>query len=287
MRQITSSELINLFFIFFCFPFIYRIRIRDMPITRRVRRSQPRKSRKSRNRPRRTRSRKGQKVSKTRQTMSARPGYGMVRQPFAPNLFTTFSYTESIQLVQGTPGTPGRLQYRANSLWDPRVAIGGKKPRYTDTLLGTDGGDAPYDHYRVHAAKIVVTFWPESPSAGSANGIVAIIPERGDSGAAPTAPSTFDELTERPYCKKLAMTTLGSFKPRKIKHFVRMKTILGHKDLSDVDATASKYNTSPSEEIYFNIYSCAIDPSDALSPRIEICITYFAQLYNLIDVADS
>lgn len=223
------------------------------------------------------------KPATTRQIITARPGYGMVRSPFAPNLFTTVSYCETAQLVQSTGGVPGVLKYRANSCYDPRVATGGGQPRYWDTLTGTDGGDGPYNHYRVHAAKIVVTFWPESASAGSANGICAVIPERKDVAE----PTTFDELSVRPYCKKISMTTLGSYKPRKIKHFVRMKTILGHKDLSDVDGSAALYNADPSEQVYFYIYSCAIDSTDTLSPRIEVNITYFVQLYNLVDVDDS
>lgn len=242
---------------------------RRIKFTRRVRRG--------------VKSRRGKSSHNTRQTIGSRPGFGMVRQPFAPNLYTQFSYTESLQLIQTLPGVPGQFQYRANGLYDPRVIIGGKQPRYYDSLLGTNNGTAPYDHYRVHSAKIVVTIWPESPSAGSSNGIIAVIPER----STVTAPSTFDEISERPYCRKVAMTSLGSYKPRKIKHYVKMKTILGHKDLSDVDSTAALYNALPNEEVYFNIYTCAVDASDNLSPRIEVCITYYAQLYNLVDVADS
>jgi len=229
------------------------------------------------------RQRRGKRPAHNRQTISARPGFGMVRQPFAPNMFTTFTYADTVQLLQGGAGTPGILQYRANGPFKPRVASGSVQPRYFDTLLGTNGGTAPYDHYRVHAAKIVITIWPESPSAGSANGIVAVIPERSTISNC----SSFEEVMERPYCKSVAMTTLGSYKPRKIKHFVKMKTILGVKDLADDVDSASLYNTNPNSQVYFNIYTCAVDFTDVLSPRIQILITYFVQLYNLVDVADS
>lgn len=223
------------------------------------------------------------KVSRSHQKLTARPGFGMVRQPFAPNMWTTFTYSETLQLTQSAAGTPSVYQYRANGPYDPRVALGGLQPRYFDTLLGTNDGTAPYSQYRVHAAKIVMTIWPESTSAGAANGIVAIIPERSTVAAA----STFAEICERPYCKRVAMTTLGSWKPRKLKHFVKIKTILGHKDLIDIDGAAAPYNNVPSEQVYFNLYTCAIDTTGVLSPRVEINITYFVQLYNLTDVLDS
>lgn len=217
------------------------------------------------------------------QQSGGRIGYGSVYSPFKPNMFTVMTYTETINAAQTVGGTPITIQYRANGPYDPRVAVGGIQPRYFDSLLGDNGGTAPYRNYRVHACAINVTCFNLNTSVGSGSAFVAVIPSR----STVTAPSTVDEMRERPYSKQKALAPVPSWKPPVIKHFTKIKTHLGVKDLIDVPASAALYNTVPQEEVYWNITLCAVDPTATASIRYQITLTYFVQLYTLSDVADS
>lgn len=216
-------------------------------------------------------------------SLASNAGYGMVRSPFPPNLKTVFSYTETINAAQTVGGVPITIQYRANGLYDPRVAAGGIQPRYYDSLLGADGGTAPYSRYRVFATAIKVTCFNLNTSVGGGSVFVAVIPSR--SGV--STPSTVDEMAERPYCKQKALAPVPSWKPPSIKHFCKIKTHLGVKDLADVSASAALHSNVPNEEVYWNISLCAVDPTSTASVRYQISITYYTQLYTLADVADS
>lgn len=228
--------------------------------------------------------RKGAKVHKNSATLVSRPGGGIVRQPFPPNLFTTLTYSASYTpMAQTVSGTPIYRQFRLNSLYDPDLTGVGKQPRYTDTLLGADNTTAPYSNYRVYAAAVKAVFYPSSTNATNSNGIVALIPKRSSVGAA----ATYEEILERPYAKSHFMNTLY-VKPQTLKLFVKMKTHLGHKDLQDVDDSAAAYNGNPNEEVWLDVMASAIDASTGLmAVAFSITITYYVQLYTLNDVADS
>lgn len=210
-------------------------------------------------------------------------GYGSVASPFPPNLFTVMTYTETVNAVQTVGGVPITLQYRANGPYDPRYATGGIQPRYFDSLLGDNGSTAPYRNYRVHACKITVTCFNLNTSVGSGSMFVSVIPAR----STVTAPSTVDEMRERPYSRIKALGPVPSWKPPMLKHFTKMKTHLGVKDLTDVPASAALFNTVPQEEVLWNISSCAVDSTATSSIRYQITLKYFVQLYTLADVADS
>lgn len=225
------------------------------------------------------------KAAKKSQSLSfgSPSGWMTTRSPFPPNLWTTFTYSEVASLQQTTGGVPAVLQYRANGPFDPRVAAGGLQPRYYDSLLGPDGGTAPYRTYRVHASKIKLSIFPTSTTAPAANGIITVIPQR----SATSVPLTLAEQRERAYGKSCAVTTVGSWKPYKLGSFTKMKYHLGHKDLMDVDSTAARYDANPGEQVYWNICGCAIDGGQNLIVNVQVTITYYVQLYTLADVEDS
>lgn len=210
-------------------------------------------------------------------------GWMTSRSPFPPNLFTTFTYTETIAVTQVTAGVPQAYVFRANGPFDPNQTSTGGQPRYYDSLLGAEGGTAPYRNYRVHASKIKVDIYPQDSTASAGNVLVSVIPGRSTIGT----PSSVDEQRERPYGKSVAMTTLGSWKPYRLSNFTKMKTHLGVKDLTDDPSSAALYNANPSSEVYWNIIVTAINSSATATLHMQVTITYFVQLYSLTDVADS
>lgn len=217
------------------------------------------------------------------QRIGGRAGYGSVASPFPANLFTVMTYTETINAAQTVGGTPVTIQYRANGPYDPRAAVGGIQPRYFDSLLGDNGSTAPYRNYRVHACQIKVTCFNLNTSVGGGSVFVSVIPAR----STVTGPSTVDEMRERPYAKQIAIGPVPSWRPPTLKHFTKIKTHLGVKDLIDVPASAALFNTVPQEEVWWNISLCAVDPTSTGSIRYQITLKYFVQLYTLGDVADS
>lgn len=219
------------------------------------------------------------RITKVNKGLVAKPGFGTVRSPFPPNLWTTFTYTETIKLQQAVAGVPQAYGFRANSLYDPNLSGTGHQPRYMDTLCGPDGGTAPYRNYRVHASKISIKIWQDN----SVNALVTVIPQR----AATANPTSLDEMRERPYGRHRAITQISGWKPYTLNNFCKIKNHLGHKDLMDVDSTAASYNANPTEGVTWLINTCAVDPLTTSSVVLQVTVTYFAQLYTLADVADS
>lgn len=236
---------------------------------------------KTKRKPRRkpyTRKRKSYRRSKHTQLVF-RPMKGP-STPFPPTLFTTMTYSKTFNFLQSISGTPDTVVFRANGPYDPEVVLSGGQPRYYDTLLGPEGGTAPYTQYRVHSSKIVATIWPFSANANQGNCLLSIMPRR----STHTSVSSLQEMTERAYSRTMSMTTVGSYKPRKLSSYCKIKTILGHKDLMDVDASAARYNTVPAEEVYWDISLCDVQGAVPAEITVQLTITYFLQLYSLADV---
>lgn len=222
------------------------------------------------------------KAVRNKGTLIAKPSYGNIRQPFPPRLFTALTYSERFSLTQLVGGTPGVYTFRANSLYDPNYTGVGHQPRYFDTLCGADGTSAPYHHYRVHAVKVKFTVWSLTGADGSFTGMLAIIPRQ----ASASTVDSFDEMQERAYSRTKTIATLYS-RPTVMKHYVKNKVLLGHKDLQDVDECAAAYNNNPSEETYIDFVVCCVDPDNTITANASVQLTYFAEFYGLTDVADS
>lgn len=241
-----------------------------------------RKSRKS-NRRNVARKRKTyrRKTARNTATLVAKPSYGSIRQPFPPRLFTALTYSERFRLTQLVGGTPGVYTFRANSLYDPNLTGAGHQPRYFDTLCGADGTAAPYHHYRVHAVKVKFTVWSVTGD-GNFTGMLAIIPRQDTASAV----DSFDEMQERAYSRTKTISTYFT-KPTVMKHYIKNKVLLGHKDLQDVDECAANYNNNPTEQVYIDFVVCCVDPDNTIDCNASVQLTYFAEFYGLTDVADS
>lgn len=222
------------------------------------------------------------KPSRTTGQIIAKPGYGTVLSPFPQTLWTAFTYSQTFTLSQSVASDPAIYTFRANSLYDPDQTGTGGQPRYMDTLLGDNGSTAPYRNYRVHACKIEATLWPNTGETSTGNALVAIIPRRSNVNP----PASVDEMRMRPYAKCCPVVPAFSYKPRYLSNFCKIKSLLGHKDLMDVDASASAYNANPSEEVYFDVCLCNVQSGSTANQCIQVTMTYFVQLYNLADVAD-
>lgn len=214
-------------------------------------------------------------------TLVAKPSYGSIYQPFPPRLFTALTYSERFSLVQLVGGTPGVYTFRGNSLNDPNLSGAGHQPRYFDTLCGADGTAAPYHNYRVHAVKVKFTVWSITGD-GTFTGMLAIIPRQDTASTV----DSFDEMQERAYSRTKTIGTVYT-KPTVMKHYIKNKVLLGHKDLSDVDECAAVYNANPTEQTFIDFVVCCVDPDNTVTAYASVQLTYFTEFYGLTDVADS
>lgn len=257
-----------------------------MPIQKGARRRNPNRKRRAALRyTKRAPSKKVATIRKSkRRNQSMVAKLGRTLTPFPPVFWTALTYSKAMPArAQTTPGVPYFESFRANSLFDPEVSIGGKQPRYYDSLCGPFDGTAPYRFYRVHASKIEATVWPTQSSVGSGNLTVALIPRRSTVAIA----SSVEEMWERPYTKYTTQTQTQSTGPRRVSNMVKMKYILGHKDLQDASGSAARYDANPNEEVHWDVLICGIDGSTLAGATIMVKITYFCQFYTLTDVADS
>lgn len=204
---------------------------------------------------------------------------GKTLTPFPPVFWTTLTYNKSFLFTQSTPAIPEVRTFNANSAWDPDPSLGGLSARYFKQVCGIT---APYRRYRVHASRITVTVWPNQSSSGSGNLMVATIPRRNAVNIA----STQNELMERPYNRYTTLTQVGSMSPRKFKNFIKMKTLLGRKDLMDSDDTDARYDENPINLCRWDVYLVGIDPSTVAGCTVSVKLEYFCQFFSLTDVPD-
>lgn len=202
--------------------------------------------------------------------------------PFAKNMYTALRFALEPISVDSAAGIY-QYQFRANSLFDPDLTGTGGQPRYFDTLLGADGGTAIYRNYRVHGAKLQVTVWPTVTTAGNSNMLLCITFHR----STVSAPATMLEAQERSDTKTRRISSANNSMPVTFSLFNKIKQILGHKDLVDVDATASAYNANPNEVVYITFSAFGIDTASNVQFSWQPVLKQYSQMYTLNDVADS
>lgn len=221
--------------------------------------------------------------------VSSAPGYGSVRQPFSPTLFTmlTYSITKDVTSSGDPANINAPFQLRMNSIYDPEVTTGAgqQQPRYTSALLGNNNSTAPYRKFRVHASSIKITIWSIGTTPSDGRALVYCYPARSDI----TAPTSLNEVNERAYVKVKPIASMYSANPRKLKHFTKAKWHLGYKDLRDVEHAAGNYAANPVDSVYWNIGLCDVAQTGATAhtKTMQVQVTYFVEFYELGDVSDS
>lgn len=186
--------------------------------------------------------------------------------------FTTTGYAAGIN-------NNARRTFRLNSLYDPDQETGGLQPRYFDNLCGADVGVAPYAQFRVHAAKIKVTF-NNGNSAGNSNGFVALrirdsaIIEAGTSAS----PADWGEL---PFTSWIDIGSSGGISQRRsFRKFVKIGKFYGIKDISGDETLTGSYAGNPTKQLYADIaYHTPFPVADyALNTVVEI--KYYCEFFN-------
>jgi len=203
--------------------------------------------------------------------------------PFPLTMTKKLTYSAHLNLTQSVLTTPVNWFFRANSLYDPDFTGGGNQPRYFDQLCGADGGNAIYNRYRVLASNISLKIFPTATSSVDGNGLISVYPlNAGSSG-----PNGINEMKERPYCRYIYTTVLGSAKPYSLNNKIGIAKFIGNRDLHDNEDSGAQYNQNPTDTVLWGLTGCALSSSGLLNVQAMVTITYLAQFYVLNDVANS
>jgi len=76
--------------------------------------------------------------------------------PFPKVLKTKMRYSDHSFITAGSASMGTPVTYNLNSVYDPNNAVGGDQPMGRDTLLGGTNTAAPYHHYLVTGAKVII-----------------------------------------------------------------------------------------------------------------------------------
>lgn len=229
-------------------------------------------------------SRKGKKRSiKESRTGSYLQKMSWRGNPFPRELYTEFTYSEDVT-VSSTTGVPGTYLFSTNDLYDPNVTGTGHQPRYFDTLVGANGGSAPYKNFRVFGSRISIEAYPTGSDSTSMRGLVGI----GAFNTTSTVPSTTAEMRERDDFKvKPIGYWSGGHDFVKMTRYVSNKILFGIKDIKDDDNIVGDNAAGPSKQARWCIAYSPMDDTTSRDLRVNVRITYYAMLFNLNDVADS
>jgi len=139
------------------------------------------------------------------------------------------------------------VTYRANGPYDPEYAVGGGQPRYYDTLLGADSNNAPYHQYRVRSCDASVELTTQSGAPAH-----LMCGFRAYDDAAPTSVSDALELGYKDMVtggSNGGPTACGYHTSGDIAKIVGKSA----QAIVDDDAWSADYNTTPSEEVLFDV----------------------------------
>jgi len=215
------------------------------------------------------------RVTRPRRTIRRRRVAAVYRAPFPREKYCSLRYNDSFTM-SSTSGATTVQTFYLNSLFDPDSTGTGHQPRYFDTFCGADGTGAPYGKYRVHSAKITVTFMNNNTSSGSI-GYVGIRLRNTDA----TVTSSDANIPELPNTKyRLCNVATGMSNYFKITYPCTMKTFMGIKDLKDDDLSAAVYSSSPSRIVAADAFYYPRDESTTATIQCDVWITFNVQFFD-------
>lgn len=180
------------------------------------------------------------------------------------------NYADTITLSSTI--TPAYHQFRLNSLFDPDYTAVGHQPLYYDQLA------LLYKNYRVHAAKIDVSFVNATDATAALVGY-SVKPNT-------SASATFDDMKEQPLCaaRHIASDAAGPASTV-FRRYFKLSKIFGEA-LTDNNYQADTTN-NPSSVAYFTIYSQCADESTSQTVIAYVHLSFYCEWFGLLSVTGS
>lgn len=190
---------------------------------------------------------------------------------FPDKIRTPFVYYQGLTNLASAGTAPlVRHEFRASSLFDPDLTGAGLQPQHFDTWK------ALYNHYLVHAVKVVANF--KNTSDVDMRVGIAIDAEN----SAWSGRNAFNMVTAR-RCKSkfLKARPAGQDYPRvSVTFYVYLKEFFGVKDMADNDELSALVTADPAENAYLSILSGSADSSTLThSVDFDATITYYSEMF--------
>lgn len=191
---------------------------------------------------------------------------------FPKQMRQTLKYVTTFQFALGTiASAPTSFQFRANSLYDPEVALGGHQP------YGYDQLSAMYQKLVVISSSCNATF-----NMGS---IATYTGQCGINVAEPGAPSTNrDTLMESQYSVWKQWLSVNG--PVTLKNNFDSAQYFDVKDLTESDDIVTAVTTNATRQAYFNVWACP-DGTIANVITCTVEISYDVLFFEPAEVASS
>lgn len=221
----------------------------------------------------RFRRRRTNRRPRRRFTRSKRRGRLVVQtssQPIARRTLAQLKYAELLTHTL-TTGVVLNQQFRLNSIHDPNLSGTGHQPYAHDTYATL------YNQYRVYKYSYAIKF----PVATSPY-IVSVTPQNHAN-----APTTIDEITERPRTITRHVSP-GQAGPT-IHGHIYLPRVLGNTSAQYKanEFTSAIFGGNPSEAMTLNVAYFQNTGSNLSLPSVVYTMTYHAELYDPIDLAQS
>lgn len=205
-------------------------------------------------------------------------GNRIIRGAMNPSQMVKLRYVDTFTLNPGV-GTIALHQFRANSLFDPDLTLGGHQP------LGFNQWEILFDHYTVTGSKISVDLISTTSNGLTGPALVGILLD--DDGTVPTDPNTFREQNKSTY------KTLGNSNGPKGQ--VKLVKTFGAKryfGVSDVDDNTTRIGAlmgaNPADSAIYTVWSASINAAEDAAPLIcQVTIEYTAKLTEAVDIDGS
>lgn len=211
--------------------------------------------------------------SKKNRIVTIRPTRGF---PMPPILRVTLPYCEQFAL-DAAASTPSAVQFLANGIFDPNVAVGGHQP------LGRDQFADFYAYYRVVSSTCRCEFIPASNTSAVQQYVGIEISE--NSGFTPTGMSQIVERGNGNY-KPLGLDN-GGHDYADVRTSWNAKTWIG--PTSKNDQYQAAVGADPTNLIYYNVYAAALleATQNPGSVYCMVTIKYDVEFYGMIQTNQS
>lgn len=232
-------------------------RARKAPRRKTVRRKFAKKS---------VRKRAGHKMT----TMRAGPFYNSDRA----HVKMVIAEDEFKEELVATAGTPQRLTYALNGIYDPYLGAGG------GSVSGYSLMSSQYGYSMVKGSKMELTIRRTTDTADNGPYDVCLIPI--PSSGSSSLPSSMATMKEQPYAKFIPGVSIGADKAHRITSYMSVTKIEGLKDIYAPSYRAAT-GSNPSIIPVWMIGLQMADPSQTtltISVIVSVKITYYVEWFN-------
>lgn len=207
------------------------------------------------------------------------------RHPFPINMWTKFTYTESLFLANGATNTVGTTyKLGLNALWDVYLAAGGHQPYGFDSLVSANG---PYYRYKVWSVRLDLEFY--DPSADSGIQICCAVHNPVSYAAGATISGlSIDQVSEKhnTFTKYISSTGAQTVRVSRVFPMHQLFNLTKAQFANDISTTTGSNAGNPASTPVLEI-GILDSRSNTCSVMVKGMLTFNTQLYDRAQLSQS